>query len=193
MVSLRPGARNACRSPSGIARRNAKGRRGKRRPSEKRISDTSWRFIVPGRSSRVVGEDFVERKQDIVLVLLGHRREEWERDEPLLDGLRHGAQSGTVAEALAIERMPVDERVVERRADVLGAQGLEDCVPVGGKAVESQQHQEEMPAMPSIRRQRRQLHEWRGGKSLAVATRKLVTPFPETLELLELTQPERRL
>src|SRR2546427_8649920 len=110
MVSLRPGARSACRSPSGIARRNAKGKRGKRRPSVKRTSDTSWRFIARGRSSRVVGEDLVERAQDIPLVLLGHRREEWKRDEPLLDGLRHGAQSGAVFEALAVERMPVDER-----------------------------------------------------------------------------------
>src|SRR5438876_9263778 len=160
MVSLRPGERSACKSPSGIARRNAKGKRGERWPSVKRTSDTSWRFIAPGRSSRVVGEDLVERAQDVVLVLLGHRREEWERDEPLLDGLCHGAQSGTVFEALAVERMPVDERVVERRADVLRAQGLEDCVPVGGQAVESQQHQEEMPAMPSVHRERRQLHEW---------------------------------
>src|SRR3989441_12665382 len=131
MVSLRPGERSACRSPSGIARRNAKGRRGKRRPSAKRISDTSWGFIARGRSWRVVGEDLVEGAQRVVLVLLGHRREEWERDEPLLDGLRHGAQSGTVLEPLAIERMPVDERVVERHADVLGAQGLEDRVAVG--------------------------------------------------------------
>src|SRR2546426_3213724 len=179
MVSLRPGERNACKSPSGIARRNAKGKRGERRPSVKRTSDTSWRFIAPGRSSRVMGEDFVEGAQHVVLVLLGHRREEWERDEPLLDGLSHRAQSGTVFEALAIERMPVDERVVERRADVLGAQGLKDCVPVGGQPVQTQQRQEEMPAMPSILRQRWQLHEWRGGKSLAGATRKGGTPFPE--------------
>src|SRR5438876_12434268 len=103
MVSLRPGARNACRSPSGIARRNANGRRGKRRPSAKRISDTSWRFIARGRSSRVVGEDLVERAQHVVLVLIGHRREKWERHEPLLDRLRHGAQAGTVLEPLAIE------------------------------------------------------------------------------------------
>src|SRR5438132_8366741 len=137
MVSLRPGERNACKSPSGIARRNAKGKRGERRPSAKRTSDTSWRFIARGRSSRVVREDFVEGAQHVVLVLLGHRREEWERDEPLLDGLCHGAQSGTVLEPLAIERVPVDERVMERRADVLGAQGLEDRVPVGGQAVET--------------------------------------------------------
>src|SRR3989475_9018887 len=160
MVSLRPGERSACRSPSGIARKKAKGKRGERRPSVKRTSDTSWRFIARGRSSRVVGEDLVERAQDIVLVLLGHRREEWERDEPLLDGLCHGAQSGTVLEALAVERMPIDERVVERRADVFGAQGLEDRVPVDGQAVETQQHQEEVPAVASIRRQCRQLYEW---------------------------------
>src|SRR5881409_1259778 len=106
MVSLRPGERSACRSPSGIARRNAKGRRGERRPSVKRTSDTSWRFIARGRSSRVMGEDLVERAQHVVLVLLGHRGEEWERDEPLLDRLRHRAQSGTVLKALAVERMP---------------------------------------------------------------------------------------
>src|SRR2546427_12245592 len=101
MVSLRPGARSACRSPSGIARRNAKGKRGERRPSVKRTSDTSWRFIARGRSSREVGEDLVERAQDIVLVLLGHRREGWEGDEPLLDGLCHGARSGAGLETLA--------------------------------------------------------------------------------------------
>src|SRR5206468_692510 len=83
-------------------------------------------------------------------VLLGHRREEWERDEPLLDGLRHRAQAGTVLEPLAIKRMPVDERIVERRAYVLGAQGLEDRVAVDGQAVETQQHQEEMPAVPPV-------------------------------------------
>src|SRR5438128_12166230 len=100
MVSLRPGARNARRSSSGIARRNAKGRRGERRPSVKRTSDTSWRFIAPGRSWRVVGEDLVEGAQHVVLVLLGHRREEWERDEPPLDGLGHRAQSATALEPL---------------------------------------------------------------------------------------------
>src|SRR6058998_3503618 len=103
MVSLRPGARNACRSPSGIARRNAKGKRGERRPSAKRTSDTSWRFIARGRSSRVVREDFVDGAQHVVLVLLGHRGEERKRDEPLLDGLCHRAQSGTVLEPLAIK------------------------------------------------------------------------------------------
>src|SRR2546428_13810514 len=86
MVSLRPGERSACRSPSGIARRNAKGRRGERRPSAKRTSDTSWRFIARGRSSRVVGEDLVERAQDIVLVLLGHLREAWRCDVTQIDG-----------------------------------------------------------------------------------------------------------
>src|SRR5439155_15548127 len=125
-VSLRPGARSACTSPSGSARRNANGRRGARRPSAKRASDTSWRFIARRASSRVVGKDLVEGAQHVVLVLESHRREERKRHQPFLDGLRNRTQPGAVLEPLAIDRMPVDELVMERRADVLGAQGLED-------------------------------------------------------------------
>src|SRR5207247_2781755 len=156
-------------------------------------SDSSWRLIARTDSSRVVGADLVEGAEHVVLIVEAHRREEGKRHEPLLGGFSDRAQPGTVLELLAIERMPVDERVMERRADVLGAKGLQDRVPVDGQALETQEDHEEMPAVPSVRRQRRQLDERRALEPLPIALGDPIASLPEALEPVELAPPERGL
>jgi len=148
---------------------------------------------VRSDSSCVVGEDLVHGAKHVILIFLGHRREERQGDKASLDGPGHRAKSRGVAEPLPVEGVTVDERIVDCRPDVLGAQGLQDRIAVHREAIEAEQDNEEVPAMPQSVRKSGELDDGRAVETLAIAAREPVTSLPEALELRELREAERRL
>src|SRR5690349_12359710 len=70
---------------------------------------------------------------DLLLLRLGQRRVDGQREDALVERLRFGAEAALVAE-LAVERVPVHRDVVDLDADAGFAQRAEDLPAKSGRA-----------------------------------------------------------
>src|SRR5438132_8220500 len=105
--AARAGAAAAARggTPPAVAGSGGRARRG----SRSRL----------GGSSRVAGEDFVESAQHVALISVGNSQEERQDHQARFDELGGSAELRRDAESFAIERITINQRVVDGRAEVL--------------------------------------------------------------------------
>src|SRR5206468_13037135 len=93
-------------------------------------------------------------------------------------------------EAHSVVGWLVDQRVMDGRRDVLSSHGLDDGIAVDGEAIEPEEDDEQVPAMPKSLPKSRELDIRRAIEALAIAARKQISSLPEAVELGELREAE---